>query len=102
MATENRYNKQTDSWFYFGSLSKIGGFHLPASEQTPETRFYSIENLTSSEPQWKESDLLIVDPGRDDIYVPSESSVYVISRKKGTLKLAFGDFHTIKSTRDEL
>jgi hypothetical protein len=102
MATENHYNKSTDSWLFFGSLSKIGGMHLPSSDQTPETRFYAISGLSNSHPIWKESDLVIVDPARDDIYVPTEDAVYVITRKHGTLKVSYGSFHQIKPHKDEL
>lgn len=102
MATENHYKKETDTWMFFGSLSKIGGMHLSSTDQTPETRFYVISGLSSSDPVWKESDLVIIDPDRDDIYIPTFDSVYIISRKLGTLKAPYGSFHQIKSRNDEL
>jgi hypothetical protein len=101
MPSDHHYDQTTDQWIYFGSLSKVGGFHLPANEQVPETRFYAIDGLTSSDPTWKQSDQVIVNPGRDDIYVPgNEKSVYIISRQYGTLDVPFGSFGLIK--RDEL
>lgn len=102
MASENYYDSESDSWIFFGSLSKIGGFPLPSGEQPkPETQFYAISDLTTN-PTWKQSDLVFVDPGRDDLYVPVKDSVYVVSRQHGTLKLPFGTFHPIKSRKEEL
>jgi len=104
MAPENYYHNASNSWLFFGSLTKVGGFHLPASEKTPETQFYSISDLTTENLSWKQSDQVYVNPGRDDIYVPSnnEESVFVISRQHGTLKLPFGSFKEIKSKKEEL
>ncbi|KAI6191218.1 hypothetical protein M3Y97_00204300 [Aphelenchoides bicaudatus] len=102
MASENFYDSASDSWIFFGSLSKVGGFPLPNGEQsTPETKFYSISQLTSN-PNWKQSETALINPNHDDLYVPLDQFVYVISRQHGTLKLPFGAFHTIKSQKEEL
>ena len=46
----------------------------------------------------------MIDPARDDIYVPaggSERNVYIVSRAYGTLKMPYGQFDEIPR-RDEL
>lgn len=100
MATENHYDAESNSWIFFGSLSKIGGFHLPEGQQTSETRFYAISDLTET-PNWKESDQSIQNPGREDIYVPRGKYVFLISKKKEIVKYPLGDFHRIPSLTDQ-